>query len=81
MADEHTLFMSNETKEKLDTNRFKTGTPKLNNLEIPMNFEPNTLKKKSGTVAYHVVREGATRDEWRTAHISTHDGEADFLAK
>eukprot|EP00957_Ditylum_brightwellii_P188377 14340637-Ditylum_brightwellii.AAC.1 len=30
---------------------------------------PNsTLKKKSQSIAYHFVREGAARDEWRTAY-------------
>jgi len=27
----------------------------------------STLKKKSNSFAYHCVREGAARDEWRTA--------------
>ena len=41
----------------------------------------STLKKKSQSIAYHMVREGAARDEWRTAYISTHDNEADLLTK
>jgi hypothetical protein len=32
-----------------------------------------TLKKKSNAIAYHFVREGCAKDEWRTAYINTHD--------
>ena len=40
------------------------------------------LKKKSQTIAYHFVREGAARDEWRTSYVDTHDNnEADLLTK
>ena len=39
------------------------------------------LKKKSQSVAYHLVREGVARDEWRTAHVNTNDNEADLLTK
>jgi hypothetical protein len=43
---------------------------------------PNsTLKKESQSIAYHFVREGAARDEWRTAYVNTHDNEADLLRK
>jgi hypothetical protein len=35
--------------------------------------------KKSQSIAYHFVREGAARDEWRTSYVSTHDNEADLL--
>ena len=41
----------------------------------------STLKKKSQNIAYHMVREGATRDEWRIACINTHDNEADLFTK
>ena len=41
----------------------------------------STLKKKSQSIAYHFVREGAARDEWRTAHVSAHDNESDLLTK
>jgi hypothetical protein len=40
-----------------------------------------TLKKKSQSIAYHFVREGAARDEWRTAYVNTHDNESDLLTK
>ena len=39
----------------------------LYNTTIP----DSTLKKKSQSIAYHFVREGAARDEWRTSYIST----------
>ena len=39
------------------------------------------LKKKSQNIAYHFVREGAARDEWRTSYVNTHDNEADLLTK
>jgi hypothetical protein len=43
---------------------------------------PNsTLKKKNQSIAYHFIREGAARDEWRTAYVNTHDNEADLLTK
>ena len=41
----------------------------------------STIKKKSQSIAYHFVREGSCRDEWRTAYINTHDNEADLLTK
>jgi hypothetical protein len=47
-----------------------------------------TLKKKSQSIAYHFVREGSARDEWRTACVNAHLNPADlyspnlfFLAK
>ena len=41
----------------------------------------STLKKKSNSTAYHFVREGCTRDEWRTTYINTHENPADPLKK
>lgn len=41
----------------------------------------STLKKKSQSLAYHFVREGAARDEWRTAYVNTHLNPADLLTK
>ena len=41
----------------------------------------STLKKKSQSIAYHFVREGAARNEWRTTYVNTHDNEADLLTK
>jgi hypothetical protein len=49
----------------------------LANTTIP----DSTLKKKSQSICYHFVREGAARDEWRTSYINTHDNEADLLTK
>ena len=49
----------------------------LANTTIP----DSTLKKKSQSIAFHFVREGAARDEWRTAYVNTHDNEADMLTK
>ena len=41
----------------------------------------STLKKKSQSIAYHFVREGVARDEWRTSYVNTNDNEADLLTK
>jgi hypothetical protein len=41
----------------------------------------STLKKKSNSIAYHFVREGSARDEWRTTYINTHDNPSDILTK
>jgi hypothetical protein len=41
----------------------------------------STLKKKSNSIAYHFVREGCARDEWRTTYINTHDNVADLMTK
>ena len=47
----------------------------LANTTIP----DSTLKKKSHSIASHFVREGVSRDEWRTSYVNTHDNEADLL--
>ena len=49
----------------------------LYNTSIP----ESTLKKKSQSIAYHFIREGVARDEWRTAYINTHENPADLLTK
>ena len=41
----------------------------------------STLKKKSSSVAYHFVREGVSRDEWRTSYIKTMENPSDILTK
>ena len=41
----------------------------------------SVLKKKNQSIAYHFVREGVARSEWRTAYINTHHNEADLLTK
>jgi len=39
------------------------------------------LKKKAQSIAYHFVREGVAKDEWRTGYVNTHANEADLLTK
>jgi hypothetical protein len=41
----------------------------------------STLKKKSQSICYHFVREGAARDERRTSYVNTHSNESDLLTK
>ena len=47
----------------------------LANTTIP----DSTLKKKSQSIAYHFVREGAACDKWRTAYVNTHLNPTDLL--
>ena len=49
----------------------------LSNTSIP----ESVLKKKSNSIAYHFVREGCAKDEWRTSYIHTDDNPADVLSK
>ena len=44
-------------------------------------FPESTLKKKNQSIAYHFVREGVARDQWRASYVNTHDNEADLLTK
>ena len=39
------------------------------------------MKKKSQGIAYHFVREGCARNEWRTSYVSTHSNPVDLLTK
>ena len=39
------------------------------------------LKKKSNSIAYHFVREGSVRDEWRHAYVKTQDNPLDLMTK
>ena len=32
----------------------------------------STLRKKSNDIAFHFVREGCAKDEWRTTYVNTH---------
>ena len=41
----------------------------------------SVLKKKSNSIAYHFVREGCARDEWRTAYVKTMFNPVDLLTK
>ena len=49
----------------------------LSNTTIP----DSVLSKKSNSIAYHFVREGASMDEWRTGYINTKENPADILSK
>ena len=40
-----------------------------------------TLKKKTQSIAFHHVREGAAREEWQTAYVNTHDNVSVMLTK
>ena len=39
------------------------------------------LKKKSSSIAYHFVREGVAKNEWRVTYINTHFNITDLLTK
>jgi len=41
----------------------------------------SSLKKKSNSIAFHFVREGTARDEWRLRYINTHEDPADLMTK
>ena len=41
----------------------------------------SVLKKKSNSIAYHLVREGSAANEWRVAYVNTNDNIADLLTK
>ena len=49
----------------------------LANATIP----ESVLKKKCHSVAYHFIREGCARDEWRMTYINTHENDSDLLTK
>ena len=49
----------------------------LANTTIP----DSTLKKKSQSIAYHLVRKGAARNEWSNTYVNTHLNPADILMK
>ena len=49
----------------------------LSNTSIP----ESTLKKKSPIIAYHMIREGAAKDKWRTNYVNTNDNDAELLTK
>ena len=42
---------------------------------------PDSTLKKSQSIAYHFVREGVARDEWKTSYVNTHDNKANLLTK
>ena len=41
----------------------------------------STLKKKSSSVAYHFVREGVAKGEWRTGYVKTTENPSDVMTK
>ena len=41
----------------------------------------SVLKKKNNYIAYHHVREGTARDEWRVTYISTDENKSDLTTK
>ena len=44
--------------------------------------EPHSqLKKKSSSIAYHFVREGVARGEWKATYLNTHLNPSDLLTK
>ena len=49
----------------------------LANTSIP----DSQLKKKSNSIAYHFIREGCARDEWRTTYVKSNNNVADILTK
>ena len=46
-----------------------------------MTAPQSTMKKKSNAIAFHFLREGCARDEWRTAYIKTNFNVADLMTK
>ena len=41
----------------------------------------SVLRKKTSSVAYHFVREGVAKDEWRTAYVNTANNPSDLMTK
>ena len=39
------------------------------------------LRKKLNSVAYHFVREGTAKDEWRCTYVKSEDNHSDLLSK
>ena len=39
----------------------------------------STLKKKSQSIAYHLLREGSARNEWIATYVNTHNSPSDLL--
>ncbi len=64
---------------KVDEQTFVFG----NNQSVLCNTTASAskLKKNSNAIAYHFIREGVARDEWRTAYVNTDENVADLLTK
>ena len=43
--------------------------------------ELSILRKKYNSIAYHFVREGTAKDEWRQAYVNTDKNCSDMLSK
>ena len=56
---------------------FRDNQSVLWNTTVPESM----LKKKTSSVAYHFVRKGVSRDEWRTTYITTTENPADLMTK
>ena len=41
----------------------------------------SSFKKESSSIAFHFVREGAGKDEWRVAHLNTNYNSANMATK
>ena len=53
-----------------------------NNAVVTNSTLPDSvLKKKSNSIAYNFVREGAARDEWRCRYIPTDENLSDLCTK
>ena len=53
-----------------------------NNAVVTNSTLPDSvLKKKSNSIAYNFVQEGAARDEWRCRYIPTDDNLSDLCTK
>ena len=50
-------------------------------MPVNMTIPDLVLKKKSQSITYHFIQEGAAKDEWHTAYVNMHDNEADLLTR
>ena len=62
---------------ELPTYIFGDNQSVLTNSTIPH----SSLKKKSSSIAFHCVREGTAKDEWRLTYLNTHLNPSDMLTK
>ena len=61
---------------------FPTYVLGINKYALCNSYKPHpSLKNKSSSIAFHFVREGTAKDEWRTAYINTHLNPDDILTK
>ena len=44
-------------------------------------FPHSKLRKKSSSIAFHFVREGVAKTEWKTTYLNTHLNPSDMLTK